>query len=81
MRPNNQQKRTKASMKSGNSKKIPNNPKYPEKTDGSRIAESIRVEANNLSEEDRSDLFDLGRRLIYGGPESNESKETARTRH
>jgi len=51
---------------------------YPDKTSGSQTAKEVRNAANGLSEEERASLFDLGRELIYGGPNS---KEKVRARH
>jgi hypothetical protein len=51
---------------------------YPKKTSGSETAERVRSEANNMSEDERSAMFELAKKLIYGG---NGVKETVRTGH
>ena len=50
---------------------------YPDKTTGSETASNIRSEANSWPEEKRSQLFDKGMQIIYGG---NRSTEKVRTR-
>ena len=42
-------------------------PEYPEHTTGSELAREAREQANNLSEEQREELFRRGMQLIYGG--------------
>ena len=49
---------------------------YPDKTEGSEIAEENRSEANKLSEEQREELFQKGMQVIYGG-----TGEAVRARH
>jgi hypothetical protein len=51
---------------------------YPDKTPGSKLAAEVRSKANNISEEERASLSDLGKELIYGG---KGSRETVRARH
>lgn len=51
---------------------------YPEKSSGSEAAARVRSEANNMSEGERSEMFELAKKLIYGG---NGVKEKVRTRH
>jgi hypothetical protein len=40
---------------------------YPDRTTGSEVAASVRKGANRWSEDKRSDLFDRGMQVIYGG--------------
>ena len=40
---------------------------YPDKTTGSEAAAKVRSEANKWSEQKRSDLFEKGMQIIYGG--------------
>jgi|APCry1669192806_1035432.scaffolds.fasta_scaffold45223_3 hypothetical protein len=47
---------------------------YPEKTTGSETAARVRKEANNWSERTRSQLFDEGMQIIYGGNGSGTAK-------
>lgn len=54
-------------MKSFSPKQAARNFDYPEKTKGSEIAAQVRSDANNVSEDERAALFDLGKELIYGG--------------
>jgi hypothetical protein len=51
---------------------------YPEKTNGSELAAEVRSKANQLSEEERESLLELGKELIYGG---SSAKEKIRARH
>ena len=43
-------------------------PEYPEQTRGSELARETRQEANNLTEEQREELFRKGMQMIYGEP-------------
>ena len=45
---------------------------YPDKTTGSETASTVRKAANRWSEQNRSDLFEQGMRIIYGGTRSKE---------
>ena len=51
---------------------------YPDKTTGSETAAKNRKEANKWSESKRSELFERGMQIIYGG---SGSKEKVRSRH
>lgn len=42
-------------------------PDYPEDTEGSRVAREAREAANNLTDEERAELFRFGMQVIYGG--------------
>ena len=42
-------------------------PAYPDKTTGSETASRVRKVANGWSEQKRSELFDRGMQIIYGG--------------
>jgi hypothetical protein len=68
-------KRKAGGMKS-DTPKTAKNFAYPDKTSGSEMAKKIRSKANRISEEERASLFELGKKLIYGG-----SKEKVRARH
>lgn len=65
-------------VKTGVPKRAPKQTDYPTMSKGSHIASDLRAKANNLSEEERASLSDLGKELIYGG---KRSKETTRSRH
>jgi hypothetical protein len=47
-------------------------PDYPEQTVGSQLAREARQKANNLTEEQREELFRRGMSMIYGGGTSKE---------
>ena len=49
-------------------------PKYPDKTTGSDAAASVRKQANDWSEQKRSELLEQGIRMIYGGNGSAAAK-------
>ena len=51
---------------------------YPDKTTGSEVAEKTRKEANKWTESKRSELFERGMQVIYGG---SGSKKKIRSRH
>ncbi len=40
---------------------------YPDQTKGSRLAAQLREETNALSEKQRSELFQRGMQIVYGG--------------
>lgn len=40
---------------------------YPDQTEGGKLAQQIRSDANNLKEGERSELFQRGMQVIYGG--------------
>jgi hypothetical protein len=72
---------TKASKMSTDKKRGPDSGKdfdYPDKTTGSETAVKHRKEANKWSESKRSELFERGMQVIYGG---SGSKEKVRSRH
>jgi hypothetical protein len=50
---------------------------YPDQTKGSAHAAQIRKEANGLSEGKRSEYFNRGMQIIYGGS----GREKVSTRH
>jgi len=50
---------------------------YPDKTTGGEAAAGVRKAANRWSEQQRSELFDQGMRIIYGG---TRAKEKVRSR-
>jgi hypothetical protein len=50
---------------------------YPQETEGSRLAEKLRSQCNDLSETDREDLFHKGMAIIYGKAD----KKAARAGH
>ena len=45
---------------------------YPETTKGSGLAAGLRKEANTLTEQQRSDLFEKGMQIVYGGSAAKE---------
>jgi len=47
---------------------------YPDKTTGSKVAASVRKEANNWSEQTRAKLFEQGMQIIYGGSDNSSAK-------
>jgi hypothetical protein len=51
---------------------------YPDKTTGSEAAEKTRKEANKWTESKRSELFERGMQVIYGG---SGFKKKIRSRH
>ncbi len=52
-------------------------PNYPDKTTGSETAATVRRAANHWADQKRSDLFDRGMQIIYGG---TATKEKVRSR-
>ena len=51
---------------------------YPDETEGSRLAEEIRRQTNKLTMEQRRQLFQEARTIIYGG---ERTAEATRSRH
>jgi hypothetical protein len=45
---------------------------YPTETNGSRLAQRVRAQANRISETDRAALFKQGMQVIYGGSGTKE---------
>ena len=43
------------------------NMQYPETTKGSEIAAGLRKETNGLTDGQRSELFEKGMQIVYGG--------------
>lgn len=52
--------------------KAEDGPEYPEHTSGSQLAREARDKANQLTEQQREELFRRGMRMIYGGGSDKE---------
>jgi len=62
-----ERKSPKASARKGGRRSPARNFEYPDQTRGSRLAAQLREETNALSVKQRSELFQRGMQMIYGG--------------